>query len=855
MQEFIPSESYSLNQILLNILNKDLVARKQAESKINYLLTQNFSSFLLEISKKLSDELELKELRQLSAILIKNIINNPSYINQYLYGISLEIKEKIKKNILSTLASPLIDIRKAAALATSSICKIEIPLGQWLNIFEIMISTSQNDNIYIQLSSLTALEYIFEEINKKDISNNLVAKLLNNYYFLLNNDSNKEELLIATLKSVNKFLPFINNFMKEKSSSIKFFDLIKKNIMNENDKVRAEAIKVFIDICRLYYDSLDFYIDQIFNLSKKIIDNDIEGNKILCLNLWFFIGKEEDYRINCLKKDIGKKPNYYLQKYYDELSNLCIKYLIVDKYEDIDEENSVSFCSYQLIYIMSLTCQFNYIQKLLKYIKLNINNNLEKIRYSALNVFRAIIGNIHKKYFYNIIKDSLSMISDILLENMYSFSFKILSAKIMKNITKEYADKFINDIIYFNNLITLFLSLIKISTKEIIYIMLICLNNLCIKIEWDENKQSNILSKNMQSICEPLLKIIADLSYYDTQNNIIRISFLLLGNLAQRSALDVKDYMINVFKYLIRLYESSLDIHKTKNIDIILRYQEYALNCINNFLITKKVDKYLMNELLSFVLKSFIIRDLYDEGIILIGFIASFEQDEFKNIINIISPYLIQGLKRTNCPSLCKSSILCLSNIINSVSIDNEFINDFFPLIKNILSDNEIDRNLKPLSFNIISDLYLYFPFESFYFLDDVMKILGSAIQATQIKFDENNDEDNIQFFIDLREHILESLNCIFHCIKTNNKKKEFIPYIYCIVNYINFISNDFANSIDIIQNSLYLLASFCEEYNNEIKSLLDMENIKLMIKKIEINKQKDEERLKWAKNAIGRIF
>ena len=38
MQEFIPSESYSLNQILLNTLNKDLVARKQAESKINYLL-------------------------------------------------------------------------------------------------------------------------------------------------------------------------------------------------------------------------------------------------------------------------------------------------------------------------------------------------------------------------------------------------------------------------------------------------------------------------------------------------------------------------------------------------------------------------------------------------------------------------------------------------------------------------------------------------------------------------------------------------------------------------------------------------------------------------------------------------
>ena len=820
------------------------------------------------ISEKLSDEKEPKEIRQLSATLIKNTISNSDYIKKYL-EIPSEKKIFIKNNILSTLASPILDIRKAAALAVAGICKIELPNNQWNNIFDILCNTSQNENLYIQLSSLTTLEYIYEEIGIKDIDLETKAKLLNTYYFLLDknnsNDSSSDLLILTALKSLDKFLPFISDFIYNKKTGIKFFELIEKNVMYlNNEKIRLEAIKIFIDITRFYYDSLDFFIEKIYEFSEKIIKNDVDMNKLWILNLWFFIGNEEDYRINILKNNTKKQCYYFLERYHEQLSNICLEYIINITYnEEDDNENNIYYLSTQLIYLMSRVCDFNFMEKMIKYIEININSNSEKNKYSALNVFKAIIGTQHKNKFYLIVKDSLSMISDILLENNYPIYFKKIAGKIMKNITKEYSEELINDKIYFDKMVQLFLTLINIniiiSEKEILYDIIQSLNYICKKIEWNESDKTNLLSKHIKNITEPIVKLIINISYYNTQYNITRMSFFLIGTLGERAALDVKDYMIQIFKYLISLYESALNPNNIQDSDIRLRYQEYLSNCLTGFLVTGKADKSLIGNLLAFIIKSFNIRDLYDEGLVLIGSIAIFTQKDFLEVMDLISPYLIKGLKAIDSPSICFSSVLCLSNIIIGLEDDNKYANDYFPLIMKILSDNSIDRNLKPLCFNIISDLFLYCPNEAFNYFEDTMKILGEAIQATQITLDENDDKENLEHFINLREHILESLNCVFHAVKEFKKIKEFIPYVFCIVNYTNFISNDFAN-INIIKDGLFLLADLCEVYKSEIKNILNIENIKTMIKKIENDNivKKDEtfnNSLQWAKNAISEIF
>jgi hypothetical protein len=320
-----------LTIILQNSLHWDPNIRGHAEEELEKLLKNNYGQFLIELSKKISYESEKKEVRQMSAIIIKNMVNKSEYKEKW-FKLNDDIKKIIKDNILSTLASKQIDIRKAAALALAGICKIEIPQGQWLNIFNILINTSQNENLYIQLSSLNTLEYIYEEINQGNIPNETVAALLNMYYLLLMKDNADPQLILATLNSVNKFLPFINYFINDTNSKIQFYDLIEKNILNSNENIREAALKIFIDICKIYYDSLQDYIEKILNFSMKIIENDEEKNKILCFILWFTIGNEEDYRMNTIN-EVKKVSHCFIQKYFRILSEMCLKYIVNDSYD------------------------------------------------------------------------------------------------------------------------------------------------------------------------------------------------------------------------------------------------------------------------------------------------------------------------------------------------------------------------------------------------------------------------------------------------------------------------------------------------------------------------------------------
>jgi importin subunit beta-1 len=844
-----------LSIILKNVLEPNQNIRQTAENQLKALLSQNFGQFLIELSKKIATEEEEANVRQVSSTLIKNSIIQ--YAEEW-FKLQDDIKKIIKDNILSTLASKDINIKKAAALSIAGICKIEIPKGQWLNIFDILINTSQNNDINIQLSSLTTLEYIYEEIKQGDIPNEIVAKLLNTYYSLLTKDIISPQLAINTLNSILKFLPFIKDFISDSTSRVKLYDLIEKYVESDNSDIRKVGLQIFIEICRVYYDSLQDYIEKIFNFTKVIIEKDIESNKILSLELWRTIGEIENYRLNVINK-LKKPTQNILQRYYQPLGEICLKYIVTEDYDN--EEDSLSKACSDVIALMSRCCQYNFLSNMINYIGENIKNPSEKFKYSALNVFGSIICTIHKNAFYHIVKDSLNMVSETLLDNNTPSHFKKLCANIIKSITKNYSEELINDTIYFEKMIALYLQLFKISTKEVLYILIVSLNYLCKKVDWAENDQTNILSKYMQTLCEPLIKICSNTDYYSPDNNIAFVSFILLGTLGERAANDVSIQMKNIFKLLAQMFENTFNENNFKNDEMRYRYQEYISSSLSGFLMTGMADKNSAAKLLQCVVNSFEKRnDLYDEGISLIGYISLYTQNDFNAVMDVVSKYLIKGLQSHNSPSICKSSIFCLSDIIRALQNQNAYIDIYLPLILNILSDNNIDQTLKPFCFNIISDIFIYCPNAVFKHFNNIMKVIGEAMGATQIKFDENSDQDTFEYFSKLREHLLETITCIFHAIKDINKTNDFTPYVNDIVKYINFIGNDYSCPTNIMVSGLFIIGDFCEAYKEKMKPLLDVNLIKNMFTQIENDKEAENDSItksgiNWAKSIINNIY
>ena len=849
-----------LSIILKNVLNPDSNIRIASENQITQFLSQNFGEFLVELSKKISTEEEDKQVRQVSSTIIKNFVNNVNYTQNW-FKLQDEIKKVIKQNILSTLASKDVDIRKAAALSLAGICKIEIPKKQWLNIFDILISTAQNNDINIQLSSLTALEYIYEEINPGNIPNETVAALLNTYYSLLSKDNNPIQLAINTLNSVQKFLPFIKSFIIESVQRLKFFDIIEKYVENDSDKIRQLGLKIFIEICRIYYDYIQEYIEKIFHFTNIIIEKDIESNKILSLEIWRTIGIEENNRIN-EKNDsnLKKQSHNFLKKYYKELGEICLKYIVTEDYDN-DEDSLSKACS-QVILLMSRCCQYDFLNIMINYIGENINNSSEKLKYAALNVFLSITFTVHKDLFYGIVKDSLKMVSETLLNNNTPSHFKKLCANIIKSISKNYSEELVNDTIYFDKMMQLYFQLLKISTKEVLYIIIISINNLCKKVDWADNDQTNILSKYMQALCEYLLNFCSNFDYYSSDNNIAFASFLLLGTLGEHAAMDVKAQMAIIFKLLAEMFEKTLNNSNFPSKEICYNYQEYIASTLSSFLSSENADKNSVGKLLECIIKSFEQRkDLYDEGLYLIGNISLYTKKDFNSVMKIVSPCLIKGLKSHDSPSIIKSSIYCLSDIIRGLENEFNYINEYLPLILDILSDNTIDESLKPTCFLIISDIFVCCQNDAFKYFESIMKVVGEAMMATQINYDMDNlDQDTYHYIGKLRENIVETITCIFTAIKDNNKTKEFIPYVNPIIKYISFIASDLGCTLDAIKGGLFLIGDFCDIYKGDIKPFLDFELIKKMFNRIESDKNEMNDDftktgLDWTKKKIEELY
>lgn len=850
-------QSDQLSIILSNALNNDAIIRQEAEKQIQFFFSQNFGEFLIALSKKLSTEKEITSIRQLCATLIKNQILKYS---ELWFNLSSEVTECIKNYVLSTLASNNLNIRKSTAFTIAGICKLEVPRGKWLIIFERLSNTAQNKDINIQLASLTTLEYIYEELSQENIPNDIVANLLNTYYSIFTNDSMDPQVVQNALKSLQKFLPFVGDFINDSEQRIKFYDLIEKYARNPLEQIRRVTLQIFDDIIKFYYDSLDNYIDKIFKFSQEIMLKDADSNKILCLGIWIDIGYEEDFRLNVIN-DIKKPSHNFLQRYNQVLSEICLRYIVTEDYEN--DEYTLSTACENLLSFMSKCCQDNFISNIITYIGNNINSEVEKIKYSALNVFRSIICTVHKNKFYQIVKDSLVMVSGILLGNC-PHHFKILCASILEFITKHYGEELINDTVYFDKMISLYMNLFPISEKSVLCKLLLSLNYLCKQIKWTEKDETNILSKYMQKLCQELMKFYTDAKYYGKDDNVASLALFVLGTLGEKAASDLKIFMRDIFNHLTKLFETTLNKNNF-NEKMANDYQEYLSSCMIGFLQTSCAEPTVVANLLNYIINSFQKRnDLYDEGISLIGTIALYTKSEFCGAMELISPYLIKGLRSLDSPDICKSSLMCLSDIIRGIEKQNKYVNDYLPLVMNILSDSNVERSIKPLCFNIISDIFLYCPNEAFNSFENLMKIIVGAMEKTNQSIDPKLDQDTCMNLVSLREHIIESISCIFSAVKDISKTEEFIPFVKNIIPYILDCGRDSSSSPEVVHEGLLLLSDLCQSYSHSywsnMKGLLNIEIIQNMFNRIENDKTlaKDptfKRSFDWAKSTISRVF
>ena len=858
-------QNNNLSQILSLVFESDKNLRTSAEKEIENLCNVNLNAFIFELSKILSNEKERNDIRFLSATIIKNRIQSSSEI---WLNIDENTKTQIKNNILATLITTDYTVKKATALCIAGICSVELPKNIWMNIFDILINASQNNNPDIKITSLITLEYIFEDIRDKrlyvNISKDTISKITNMYYSILasnnKNDQNDIFIIRACLLSLKKFSPYIESIISDNKNKLTFFNLIKENMLNNDEIIRQYSIDIFSSLIDLYYKYFSDYMDNLMPILFQIIEKDSDINKKYSLEVLCTIGEKET---NIINSQYNIETNYhFLDKYKEPISQIILKYIITDKF---DEEEFIlpKYCSL-IIIDMSICCDFKFIEDMLNYYKNNILSNNPVIKFSALNVFRSILEAREKEKIFPIVQESLPFLTTILMDNQTILSVRKLIAEIMKKISKNFGFLIIKNVDLFDKFMTLFLNLLNDSQPQIIYKILESINHLIVKIPTNEYLETNLLSQYSKAYYEKLLSLSQDINLFIRDNNVPMMALYALGSYGEHVANDVKNITFNVFTSLVNMFSNTLNKTGFNNEEMRLNYQEYICTCLDSFLKNKKAKDKDVRNLFNYIIQSFQQRqEIYNEAITLIGSIASFLQRGFVQEMCTFNNYLLHGLNSINSFEICKASILCLDDIIMNIGPDfNMYVEKYIKIIFNILSDNNnnINRELKTLAFGIISELFLHCQQVIFNYFDDIMRFVGLGLEACRMDYGPEKDNiDFINFIMELKDKLLEVLMCIFNAVKDIGKIDEFVQFAKTSVEFINIILRDEAKLNNwIIKNALGLIGHYCESYGKNIKPILNIDLLKNTIENFKKNnpdmEKEDENLIIWVQKTISDV-
>ena len=859
--------------LLKDALSNEKETNTKASNSLNKLALENLSNFLQSLGKILCDDSKPTDIRQLSAILMKNsLLYVETLQNEWKNKLSNEDKQNIKMLVLSSLASSFPEIRTSSSSVVASISKIDQPITQnWPDLINSLTKNSFNPDINLKLAAIETLGFVCEELNAKNIDVQTVDVIMNALIENLNNKENDIKVIKQCLKSICYTVKIAEkNFSTEKEMNaiMNSIFLIILNYSNDDDILEKIAI-FFIEFLSVSnnYDYINDYFSKLMEFSYHLISEKSNSNQklsLLGMEILCTIGDEELNRepnenfivikqsINGLQIDKPKKlSKKYFNKIYNQLQQMIIKFVSVpNDDEDESEWNLSKGCLYILSVLVRVADKDN-IEKFFELLSQQIkqcNNDIDHCK--CWYLLASCLNTPYKNNIYNIIKDNYKTILED-ISNLNNIKIQKSGAYLFNKITKYYP-KIFGD----SKLSLIFSSCVSgIKSKDSFVVSNICriIQNV-IKIYGDKetNKSSNSISQFFENLVLSLF-VPAENELANENINLALTRLITIGCLIEYSSHDkqekVKEILIKILQEIEKLSKNNLNFNKEK----VYQLEEYYYTLLR--IIFKKYKSRIDNDLgrnIWILTKNLFTerKCVFEEANLALGALALNMNENFAEIFKEYYDFIEFSIKSFNISNLCKSGLSVLLNSIRAIN-NTLFLSDFSERILKVLievcTSNDVSRFNKTIAITCIGEVSMVIGMKFQYFLNDIMELLFSACQmGININTD---DEDTIDFVKDLRYELIQTFTCIEFALDENNKL--LVPFVPKIFIFFKQIVNDkVCQRAEILKCMLSFVCDMIKTYGNDMKVICDQQfasdllnNLKsyqIIQYKAEINEQEE---------------
>ncbi len=856
--------SFTEIEILLkDALSNEKETNTKASNSLNKLALENLSNFLQSLGKILCDDSKPTDIRQLSAILMKNsLLYVETLQNEWKNKLSIEEKQNIKMLVLSSLASSFPEIRTSSSTVVASISKIDQPITKnWPDLINSLTKNSFNPDINLKLAAIETLGFVCEELNVKNIDSQTVDVIMNALIENLNNKENDIKVIKQCLKSLCFTVKIAEkNFSTEKEMNLimNSIFLIVLNYSNDDEILEKIAI-FFIEFLSVSnnYDYINDYFSKLMEFSFHLIKEKFNSNQklsLLGMEILCTIGDEELKRepnenliliqsINGIQIDKTKKiSKKYFNKIYNQLQNMITTFVSVPNEEE-DEWNLSKGCLYILSVLVRVADKENvenFFELLSKQIK-QCNNEIDHCK--CWYLLASCLNTQYKNNIYNIIKDNYNTIFNDIC-NLNNIKIQKSGTFLLNKITK-YFPKIFGD----SKLSIIFSSCISgIKSKDAFVVSNICriIQNL-IKIYGDKetNKSSNLISQYFENLVLSLF-VPAENELKNENINLALTRLITIGCLIEYSSHDKQE---KIKEILIKILQEIEIISKNNNFnkEKVYQLEEYYYTLLR--IIFKKYKSRIDNDLgknIWILTKNLFTerKSVFEEANLALGALALNMNENFAEIFKEYYDFIEFSIKSFNISNLCKSGLSVLLNSIRAIN-NTSFLSNFSERILKVLievcTSNEVSRFNKTIAITCIGEVSMVIGMKFQYFLNDIMELLFSACQmGININTD---DEDTIDFVKDLRYELIQTFTCIEFALDENNKL--LVPFVPKIFIFFKEIVNDkVCQRAEILKCMLSFVCDMIKTYGNDMKVICDQQfasDLLNNLKKYEINQYKAE--------------
>lgn len=853
--------------LLKDALSNEKEVNTKASNSLNKLALENLSNFLQSLGKILCDDSKPTDIRQLSAILMKNsLLYVETLQNEWKNKLSNEDKQNIKMLVLSSLASSFPEIRTSSSSVVASISKIDQPITQnWPDLIISLTKNSFNTDINLKLSAIETLGFVCEELNAKNIDTQTVDLIMNALIENLNNRENDIKVIKQCLKSICFTVKIAEkNFSTEKEMN-SIMNSIFLNILNHpNDDDILEKIAIFfIEFLSVSnnYDYINDYFSKLMEFSYHLISEKFQSNQklsLLGMEILCTIGDEELNRepnenfivikqsINGLQIDKPKKiSKKYYNKIYNQLQQMIIRFVSVPKEdEDESEWNLSKGCLYILSVLVRVADKEN-VEKFLELLSQQIkqcNNDDEHCK--CWYLLASCLNTHYKNNIYNIIKDNYKTILED-ISNLNNIKIQKSGTYLLNKITKYYP-KLFGD----SKLSVIFGSCIAgIKSKDSFVVSNICriIQNI-IKIYGDKetNKSSNSISQFFENLVLSLF-VPAENELANENINLALTRLITIGCLIEYSSHDkqekIKEILIKILQEIEKISKNNLNYNKEK----VYQLEEYYYTLLRIIFkkYKSKIDKDLGKNIWILTKNLFTERkSVFEEANLALGALALNMEENFAEIFKEYYDFIEFSIKSFNISNLCKSGLSVLLNSIRAIN-NTAFLSDYSERILKVLievcTSNDVNRFNKTIAITCIGEVSMVIGMKFQLFLNDIMELLFSACQmGININTD---DEDTIDFVKELRYELIQTFTCIEFALEENNKL--LVPFVPKIFIFFKQIVNDkMCQRAEILKSMLSFVCDMIKTYGNDMKVICEQQfasDLLNNLKSYQINQYKAE--------------